>query len=617
MPHSLRTLRVLLVLFTLIVLSCQLASGETAQPATPTPLSPQATSTLAFTAPTASATPAPTLTPTPVIEVPKFAGFDTVELLPNDILLAQGPRPENILQSMSLGGEAGGGGGCGGVGDPMDFSPQIYASGQRVDVCNYPAGAELQIELVQPDGTTLQTQKKVSELDGFDRVDRFYCPNGRDLLQPSQYRLTATIGSQTASNTFEIKDFESPTVFLGRSGMVPVGGGGAGCGSLAVEGDSTEIFFAGFRPNQQVIVWLYRTSPNPDMFGFDFLTSWTAQMDEHGRLMQYIPSLELPVPTPKNDAFLFFVGNDDSIATAVSASSALYGSFDSFLNSSREVDPSLANIYVAVKSSQSVSQAATPTLTSAILPHMAPLIHIPAGEFAMGAAAGQDDLALAEERPQHLIYLSEFWMEQTEVTNARYQVCVAEGACAAPKKLDSRTRSSYHNHPGYANYPVVNVTHEQAGAYCQWAGGRLPTEAEWEKAARGAEGRLFAWGDQFPNSLLTNFNAIISDTAEVGSYPQGATPEGLLDMTGNVWEWVADWYDQGRYRKAVVATAEPGGLPKGDADPTGPASGTDRAVRGGGFMSETQFVRASNRWNRPPEAYHHAVGFRCVTTTAP
>ncbi|MGB4978376.1 MAG: formylglycine-generating enzyme family protein, partial [Anaerolineae bacterium] len=225
---------------------------------------------------------------------------------------------------------------------------------------------------------------------------------------------------------------------------------------------------------------------------------------------------------------------------------------------------------------------------------------VPAGEFLMGST---DASASGDEGPQHKVYLDAFLMDRTEVTNAMYAKCVAAGACKAPSNIGSSTRSKYYDDPQYANYPVIYVSWDAAQAYCKWAGSRLPTEAEWEKAARGADGRLYPWGSQEPNCDRLNYDsghACIGDTTSVGAYPQGASPYGALDIAGNVREWVADWYDVKYY-----ATAP-------ESNPQGPSSGQYRVLRGGSWHHNQRFVRAAYR-DRNGSAYvSDDAGFRCA-----
>jgi formylglycine-generating enzyme required for sulfatase activity len=229
-----------------------------------------------------------------------------------------------------------------------------------------------------------------------------------------------------------------------------------------------------------------------------------------------------------------------------------------------------------------------------------PMCLVPAGQFTMGSENGDDD-----ERPVHTVYLDAFYMDKYEVTNARYAACVADGACTPPHEMSSFTRSSYYGNPQYADYPVINVDWYQAQAYCAWRGARLPTEAEWEKAARGTDGRTYPWGNNAPTCSLANFdpargNSCVGDTSAVGSYPAGASPYGIYDLAGNVWEWVADWYDENYY---AVSPSR---------NPTGPSSGSYRALRGGSWNSSEDFVRASYRNGNVPDSWYNNIGFRCT-----
>ncbi len=215
-------------------------------------------------------------------------------------------------------------------------------------------------------------------------------------------------------------------------------------------------------------------------------------------------------------------------------------------------------------------------------------VYIPEGEFARGDANGGSN-----EKPVKTIFVSGFWLKQTEVTNAEYGRCVAGGKCSAPNN-NSWQQSQY------ANHPVTDVDWSQAVAYATWAGGRLPTEAEWERACRGDDGRSYPWGNATPSSSTANFGDSSRGTTAVGSYPAGASPYGLLDMAGNVWEWTADWYDAGYYASAP------------QRDPTGPSSGSGRVLRGGSFVYNATDVRCANRGWFFPDVRLVNVGFRVV-----
>lgn len=232
-----------------------------------------------------------------------------------------------------------------------------------------------------------------------------------------------------------------------------------------------------------------------------------------------------------------------------------------------------------------------------------PYVYVPAGEFMMGSP---DGIGGFDEHPQHSVLLDAFWIMQTEVTNAQFAKCVATGACTAPD--NSRWQDT-----AYADHPVTAVDWSQANAYAEWVGGRLPTEAEWEKAARGTDGRTYPWGDEQPNESSANCCNFVGDTMPVGSYPAGASPYGLLDMAGNVWEWTADWYDSRYYGESQYS--DPTG-------PTGPFFGDLRALRGGSFLlpigsfvGDSSDVRSAGRLRHIPGDQNALVGFRVVASS--
>lgn len=265
----------------------------------------------------------------------------------------------------------------------------------------------------------------------------------------------------------------------------------------------------------------------------------------------------------------------------------------------------------------------------------ATLVYVPAGTFTMGIDyeearavqamckkySGANAISVCQpgsftnEQPAHAVSLAGFWLDQTEVTNGRYRQCAAAGACTLPAELGSNSRESYYPDPAFANYPVVWITRDQAAEYCAWVGGRLPTEAEWEYAARGPESLTFPWGNEFDGSRLNycdvncpvgladpEYDDGYADTAPVGSYPGGASWVGALDLAGNVREWVADWFSY------YPADAQ--------SNPTGPVEGQSRIPRGGSWLDIPADARSSNRGENEPNYTRHKVGFRCAHDAA-
>lgn len=225
------------------------------------------------------------------------------------------------------------------------------------------------------------------------------------------------------------------------------------------------------------------------------------------------------------------------------------------------------------------------------------MVYIPAGEFQMGSETGDND-----EKPIHNVYLDAFWIDQTEVTNAMYANCVAAGGCAKPSS------AAYLEDGAHPNHPVAFTSWKDASSYCTWAGRRLPTEAEWEKAARGGlESKSYPWGDETPVcDKGVNNGAQKSGCGgpmiPVASF--GRNGYGLYDMAGNVWEWVADWYSIDYY------SSSPG------SNPTGPLSGEERVVRGGSWPSDDSYVRSASRGRFDPVFVAIDIGFRCSRSAA-
>lgn len=250
---------------------------------------------------------------------------------------------------------------------------------------------------------------------------------------------------------------------------------------------------------------------------------------------------------------------------------------------------------------QSPAVAASPAATEL---DPVPMVTIPAGGFVMGNPEGK---GRADEWPQRSVYLDAFAIDQVEVTNERYLAFVATtGHRNPPNPYGTGTLQSA---KGIEQLPVVQTTWYDAKAYCSWAKKRLPTEAEWEKAARGTDGRLFPWGDEPATLKRANFDREWEDEKTlypVGSLPGGDSPYGVKDMAGNAREWVSDWYDADYYRHAP------------DRNPQGPdKKGVVRSIRGGSWHSPQADITASARGRGGFALQTHGTGFRCARSMEP
>ncbi|MGD8603225.1 MAG: SUMF1/EgtB/PvdO family nonheme iron enzyme [Anaerolineales bacterium] len=241
------------------------------------------------------------------------------------------------------------------------------------------------------------------------------------------------------------------------------------------------------------------------------------------------------------------------------------------------------------------------------------MVFVPAGEFLQGA--GEDPAATQDEFPQRSVYLDAYWIDQTEVTNAMFaEFLNQEGNQKEGGFYWADALSSFQDirwvdgewvvPPGLEQHPVREVTWFGAQAYCQWVGRRLPTEAEWEKAARGTDGRVYPWGESQPNCDTANYDAgcYLRVTTRVGSWPLSHSPYGVHDMAGNLWEWTADWYQHDYYASAPLE------------NPQGPGSGTEKVIRGGSYFPHdyADHIRTTNREGYMPTSSGPNLGFRCA-----
>jgi len=224
------------------------------------------------------------------------------------------------------------------------------------------------------------------------------------------------------------------------------------------------------------------------------------------------------------------------------------------------------------------------------------MVYVPMGGFPMGSNDGSPD-----EKPVHLVYLDAFWIDQTEVTNAQYALCVDDGVCNPP--IDPVPLYAEE----FADHPVVYLDWDSADTYCQWVGRRLPTEAEWEKAARGTDNRTYPWGNEGDCSRANFWDCpAFESTSPVGFYGElGISPYGTHDMAGNVWEWVYDWYDPDYYQDSPIR------------NPRGPTSGIYHVWRGGSWNCNQTSARSAGRGNYNPDYWIDLIGFRCAMDADP
>jgi len=230
------------------------------------------------------------------------------------------------------------------------------------------------------------------------------------------------------------------------------------------------------------------------------------------------------------------------------------------------------------------------------------MVYVPAGDFYMGSS-DSDASADDDEKPMHPVYLDEFWIDQFEVTNTAFARFVEATGYQTGAEKEGRSRNWRNAAEGKDDHPVVDVSWNDAVAYCEWVGKRLPTEAEWEKAARGTDGKIWPWGNDWDEDKANSKEAGPGHTTAVGSYPDGASPYGGMDMAGNAWEWVADWY-QGDYYQTSPRS-----------NPQGPNQGAYRVVRGGSWALPQGLARCASRFGFIPWVGRDDLSFRCASSS--
>jgi formylglycine-generating enzyme required for sulfatase activity len=258
------------------------------------------------------------------------------------------------------------------------------------------------------------------------------------------------------------------------------------------------------------------------------------------------------------------------------------------------------------------TQAPTPTPQPIITETGSRMLYMDGGIFRMGNDDGENN-----ERPSQLIRLDSYFIDETEVTNSQYAQCVAAGACQPPRSSQATYHDAYYGAPAYDDYPVIQVSWYDARTFCEWRDARLPSEAEWEKAAGYDPAQSlklrYPWGDAFDGTKLnfcdsrcpldkrdTAVNDGHQDTAPVGSYADGRSPIGAYDMAGNVMEWVDDWYDARAYADMT------------DTNPRGPLEGEFKTLRGGSWLSDADEVTVTMRGSFDPTVARANLGFRCA-----
>jgi formylglycine-generating enzyme required for sulfatase activity len=248
--------------------------------------------------------------------------------------------------------------------------------------------------------------------------------------------------------------------------------------------------------------------------------------------------------------------------------------------------------------------------------HSSPMVQVPEGEFTMGFVIENDESwGDVDEEPVHKVFLDTFWIDAYEASAEEFSEFLNANLEDATRFFEPGPavtivfeEGKYRPREGLENYPANRISWYGASSYCNWKGKRLPTEAEWEKAARGTDERIFPWGNEFPTNERVTFRRKFSEykfkaMEKVDALPLGKSPYGAHHMAGNVWEWVADWYSGDYYSTSP------------ERNPQGPDEGDSKVLRGGNWYYKAYYMRTTYRFNDPPEIFKVWQGVRCAKTS--
>jgi formylglycine-generating enzyme required for sulfatase activity len=517
------------------------------------------------------------------------------------------------VEWVALSGDMGGGEPCAcSSSEPRIFGPSSASLLDKDNwmICGYSPG-RISLELINPDGERVANEELL--VSGGENTEdqcaffEFSFPVGMML---GQYEIHVSNGSKRVATRFDLKRPSEPSMILNDVYLrYP--------SPLSIShGEVLSIQYAGFEPGEAASAFLYRASTQKRSDSFDVLfsgevlASWDIHMDEIGTGVEHIKISSDDPP----GVYVILV---ESAFEKVCGMGPFWGNDNYEL---KRPPCSVADWFEITPSGE--EEIATETKVR--VRDGVVMVLVPSGEFYIGS--DWDD----ESAPAHLVSLDSFWIDRTEVTNRQFRMFVEATGHRTTAEQEGNGRVWVRENWTYvagANWrapqgpesrasddtPVVQVSWYDAVEYCRWAGGRLPTEAEWEKAARGTNRRAYPWGGGVSGDRLNTCDArcpadwrdgSMDDgyrfLSPVGAFPSGASPYGALDMAGNVWEWTQDWYGAGYYANSPAQ------------NPQGPPTGTNKILRGGSWGSRAIYARTFNRFWGDPNRRDDDVGFRCV-----